>query len=96
MLLLALVPRNHDMHHPIIDESRDRLHRAGWSIGDYGTANRFLVCGSNGENQVQAGAASRAEAYWGACVQARALGMLAPLKDAAQRHQREGEAGPCR
>jgi hypothetical protein len=24
--------------HPTADESRDRLHRAGWSIGDVGTA----------------------------------------------------------
>jgi hypothetical protein len=85
MLLLALVPRNHDMDHPTVDESLDRLHRAGWSIGDYGTATRFLVCGCNGENQLNAEGASRAEAYWRACVQARALGLLAPLKDAAQR-----------
>jgi hypothetical protein len=26
--------------YPSVDESLDRLHRAGWSVGDYGTATR--------------------------------------------------------
>jgi hypothetical protein len=73
------------MHHPTVDESLDRLHRAGWSIGDYGTATRWVVGDPNGENQLNAEGATRAEAWWFACVQARALGLLAPLKDAAQR-----------
>ena len=34
---------------PTIDESYDRLHRAGWSVGDYGTATRWVVSGSNGD-----------------------------------------------
>ena len=28
------------MTYPPVDESLDRLHRAGWSVGDYGTATR--------------------------------------------------------
>ena len=34
--------------YPSVDESVDRLHRAGWSVGDYGTATRWVVSGSNG------------------------------------------------
>jgi hypothetical protein len=34
MLPLALVPWNHGIHYPTVDESLDRLHRAGWLIGD--------------------------------------------------------------
>jgi len=68
--------------YPTVDESLDRLHRAGWSIGDtaFGveTALVWLVSGSNGENRIEARGASRAEAYWRACCQAREVGMLAP------------------
>jgi hypothetical protein len=35
------------MDHPTVDESFDRLHRAGWSIGDAGTATRWIVTASN-------------------------------------------------
>jgi hypothetical protein len=31
-----------------VDESRDRLHRAGWSVGEIATATRWLVIGGNG------------------------------------------------
>jgi hypothetical protein len=34
--------------YPTVDESLDRLHRAGWSVADYGTATRWVVCGGNG------------------------------------------------
>jgi hypothetical protein len=64
--------------YPPVDESLDRLRRAGWSVGDYGTATRWVVSGSNGENLICAEAAARAEAWWRACEQAAAVGMLAP------------------
>jgi hypothetical protein len=67
--------------YPSVDESRDRLHRAGWSVGEaaIGPAHAlvWLVSGSNGENLLNVGGASQAEAWWRACVQAREVGMLA-------------------
>jgi hypothetical protein len=36
---------------PGVDESRDRLHRAGWSVGEVASATRWLVCGWNGETR---------------------------------------------
>ena len=69
-------------NYPTVDESLDRLHRAGWSVGDtaFGPDHAlvWLVSGSNGENRLEARGGSRAEAYWRACVQAREVGMLAP------------------
>jgi hypothetical protein len=36
--------------YPPAEESRDRLHRAGWSVGDVGTAGGgWLVSGTNVE-----------------------------------------------
>ena len=68
--------------YPSVDESLDRLRRAGWSVGDsaFGPecALVWLVTGNNGENVVKAEGRSRAEAYGRACVQAREVGMLAP------------------
>jgi hypothetical protein len=43
------------------------------------------VSGANGENLLRAEAAGQAEAWWRACEQARAVGMLAQ----AQGHRRE-------
>jgi hypothetical protein len=34
--------------YPSVNESRDRLHRAGWSVGEIATATRWLVTGTNG------------------------------------------------
>jgi hypothetical protein len=64
--------------YPIVDESLDRLHRAGSSVGDYATATRWVVSGTNGENLIYAEGPSRAEAWHRACEQAAAVGMLAP------------------
>jgi hypothetical protein len=38
------------MSYPSVDGSRGRLHRAGWSVGDYGTATRWVISGGYGEN----------------------------------------------
>jgi hypothetical protein len=42
---------------PTVDESLDRLHRAGWSVGDAGFgpdhALTWLATGTNGENAVK-------------------------------------------
>jgi hypothetical protein len=32
-----------------VDDARARLHRAGWSFGEYGTAAGWVVTGANGE-----------------------------------------------
>jgi hypothetical protein len=65
---------------PSVDESRDRLHRAGWSVGEIASATRWQVIGSNGENQIKAEGGSQTEAWWRACEQARSVGMLAPAR----------------
>jgi hypothetical protein len=67
--------------YPSLDESLDRLRRAGWSVGDVGTATRWLVSGANGENVLFAEARGRAEAWHQACEQAVAVGMLAPPRE---------------
>ena len=35
---------------PSVDESFDRLHRAGWSVGEVATSAGWLVTGANCEN----------------------------------------------
>ena len=61
--------------------SRDRLRRAGWSVGDVTTAGGSCwVTGTNGENRVAAAGATADEAWWRACSQAAAVGMLAPAR----------------
>jgi hypothetical protein len=66
--------------YPTVDECLDRLRRAGWSIGETGSATRWIVTGHNGENAIKAKGATQAEAWWRACEQARAVGMLAPQR----------------
>jgi hypothetical protein len=66
---------------PAPDESPDRLRRAGWSVGDVGTATRRIVSGTNGENVLFAEGRGRAEAWHRAYEQAAAVGMLAPARD---------------
>jgi hypothetical protein len=66
------------MTYPTADECLDRLRRAGWSVGEIGSAMRWVVSGNNGENQIRAEGRTQAEAWWRACEQARTVGMLAP------------------
>jgi hypothetical protein len=62
------------------EESYDRLHRAGWSIGDAafaGPAGRvWVVSGRNGENLIRAEGPTEAIAWARAVEQAQAVGML--------------------
>ena len=37
---------------PSVDESFDRLHRAGWSVGEVATTGEWVVIGTNGRNVV--------------------------------------------
>ena len=80
-----------EARYPTIDESLDRLHRAGWSVGDsaFGTGHALVwtVSGTNGENRVQSYGRTRAEAYWRACVQAREVGLLAPVRGRVCRYR---------
>jgi hypothetical protein len=62
--------------HPSPDESLRRLHAAGWSVGETGTASGWVVSGQNGENVIEARGATQSEAWHRACEQAEALGML--------------------
>jgi hypothetical protein len=79
--------------YPPVDESLDRLRRAGWSVGDYRTATPWVVSGSNGENLLYAEGCSRAEAWHLACEQAAAAGMLAPARPGRCRRGRGSPGG---
>jgi hypothetical protein len=70
--------------YPSVDESRDRLHRAGWSVGEIASAAGWLVAGTNGENLLDARGRTQSEAWWRACEQARAVGMLSPACGGAE------------
>ena len=48
---------------PTVDESRDRLHRAGWSVGDAAFGPLWIVTGTNGENAINASAPTQSEAW---------------------------------
>jgi hypothetical protein len=66
--------------HPSVDESCARLHQAGWSIGDFATAHRWIVSATNGENAIYAEGESQAAAWYRATLQAEAVGMLAQAR----------------
>jgi hypothetical protein len=53
-----------------------QLALAGWSIGDIRGTLGWYVYGTNGENVIDATAATQAEAWRLACEQARSVGML--------------------
>jgi hypothetical protein len=66
---------------PVADDCRRRLHRAGWSVGEFATVDTegrqtWHVSGRNGANAVEAEGATQGEAWQRACWQAEALGML--------------------
>jgi hypothetical protein len=60
------------------DESRARLCRAGWSVGEVGAADGWLVSGTNGANVLRAEGGTQAEAWLRARQQAEAVGVLRP------------------
>jgi hypothetical protein len=71
--------------YPSVDESLDRLHRAGWSIGETAGSVAWIVSGMNGEHVIRAEGCSQAEARHRAALQAEAVGMLAPPKGSSDR-----------
>jgi hypothetical protein len=62
--------------YPTPDEYFRRLHAAGWSVGETGTASGWVLSGMNGENQLAARGSTQAETRYRACEQAAAVGML--------------------
>jgi hypothetical protein len=64
-----------------VDECEDRLHRAGWSMGELLTSAGWIVSGTNGENMIEARGRTQSEAWQRACEQARSVGMLASARD---------------
>jgi hypothetical protein len=63
---------------PSVDELRARLPRGGWSVGEIALAAGWLVTGTNGrEHVIHATGETQSAAWWNACLQARAVGMLA-------------------
>jgi hypothetical protein len=76
--------------YPTVDESRDRLHRAGWSVGETAVGPEhalvWIISGTNGENRIEGRGRTQAEAWHRATQQAGAVGMLArPRGDGAGR-----------
>jgi hypothetical protein len=69
-----------DAPYPSSDDSHGQLHRSGWTIGDTAlhgaTGLVWVVTGTNGENRIRAEGATRAEAWYRACWEARAVGMF--------------------
>jgi hypothetical protein len=65
---------------PSVEVMDERLHRAGWSIGDTALIGPpglvWLVPGHIGENLVRAEGSTRAAAWWASCQQAEAVGRL--------------------
>jgi hypothetical protein len=60
----------------VVDECADRLRRAGRSMGDTQLDDgTWFVSGSNGENVIEARAATQSEAWREAAEQASTLGM---------------------
>jgi hypothetical protein len=70
--------------YPGVAKCRDRLHRAGWSIGETAIGPDFAlvwcVTGTNGESCIDSCGRSQAEAWYRATLQAEAVGMLARPK----------------
>jgi hypothetical protein len=66
--------------YPPSDDSHARLKAAGWSVGYVGVGSHrslvWQVTGTNGENRVEGHGRTLNEAYWRACQQAEAVGML--------------------
>ncbi len=67
--------------YPSSCDSYARLHQAGWSVGDAALVGAsgtlvWIVTGHNGENLIRAEGPSRKAAWWEACSQAVAVGML--------------------
>jgi hypothetical protein len=63
-----------------VDRSHDALHGAGWSVGAARIVTvdgpAWWVSGANGENRIEARAATQSGAWLQAAEQAWALGML--------------------
>ena len=68
--------------YPSVDESRDRLSRAGWSLGEACFGAAWQADGTSGENRLLAAGTSQAQAWWRACILAREVGMLARARAA--------------
>jgi hypothetical protein len=68
------------VNYPDFNDSFARLLRSGWTVCDMAflIGGRFvwMVSGSNGKKQIRAEGATKAEAWWQAVEQARAVGML--------------------
>lgn len=64
-----------------IDIIRDRLHRAGWSLGETGTPGRVQIDGSNGENKLYVVGPYQLAAWRAAFVSAPELGLVARLRE---------------
>jgi hypothetical protein len=69
--------------YPTVDESRALLDYFGWIVGETSDASTWLVTGTNREYRIHAEGATQSEAWWRACVQARDLGLLMPMREGA-------------
>jgi hypothetical protein len=62
---------------PTVDICAERLRRAGWSVGDVGTASGWLVTGTRGEATIQAPDPTLLETWRRVRDQAAAAGTIA-------------------
>ena len=46
----------------LVDNALERLHRAGWSLGEIRQGDRWVIDGVNGENRIQASEQTQADA----------------------------------
>jgi hypothetical protein len=63
-----------------VDACCDRLHRAGWSVGDVrlltGAGALWLVTGTRGDHSIRAEGLTQTEAWQNACELAKGAGLL--------------------
>jgi hypothetical protein len=67
--------------YPSVDKCKARLHLHGWSVGEACFGSTWQVDGSKGESRILAQGRTQGEAWWRACVQAREVDMLAPVRE---------------
>src|SRR5262249_28164858 len=59
--------------YPNVDECRDCLHRAGWSISEAGGGLGWIVSNTNGVHQIKAEGRTQAEAWRQTALQAQCV-----------------------
>jgi hypothetical protein len=72
--------------YPSVDEAFDRLHRAGWSIGEAAGSAVWIVIATNDENMIKAEGRTQAEEWYRATLLAEALGSALTSTETKRRY----------